>query len=158
MFMSSAIRRSVQMRLLHDPAVHAAIRARVEHLPPDAVPRWGKMSVDQMLWHCNEVLGTAVGDVKAESVPVPFPVPVIKFILFNLPWPHGAPTAPQYQAVERHAFETERAKCLELIDRFAAEPLDRDVWPRAVFGAMTGREWSRLQAKHLDHHLKQFSV
>jgi len=25
-------------------------------------------------------------------------------------------------------------------------------------GRMTGREWSRLSAKHLDHHLKQFSA
>jgi hypothetical protein len=28
----------------------------------------------------------------------------------------------------------------------------------AVFGPLTGREWSRLQAVHLDHHLKQFGA
>jgi hypothetical protein len=146
------------MAFLHEPAVRTSIRSRVEGLKPTAVRRWGKMSVDQMLWHCNQVLGTALGDVKAESVPVPFPVPVIKFILLTLPWIHGAPTAPQYQAVDSHTFETERAKCLELIDRFGAAPVDRDGWPRAVFGELSGREWSRLQAKHLNHHLKQFSA
>jgi hypothetical protein len=31
-------------------------------------------------------------------------------------------------------------------------------WPRAVFGPLTGREWSCLHARHLDHHLKQFGV
>jgi hypothetical protein len=31
-------------------------------------------------------------------------------------------------------------------------------WGRAVFGRLSGREWSRLQARHLDHHLKQFGV
>ena len=32
-------------------------------------------------------------------------------------------------------------------------------WGRSSFmGPMTGRDWSRLQAKHLDHHLTQFGV
>jgi hypothetical protein len=34
-----------------------------------------------------------------------------------------------------------------------------DPWPTSgILGGMTGREWSRLEAKHLDHHLKQFSA
>jgi len=42
--------------LLHDPAVRDAIRARVEALRPDAPRKFGKMSIDQMLWHVNQAL------------------------------------------------------------------------------------------------------
>jgi hypothetical protein len=36
--------------------------------------------------------------------------------------------------------------------------LDED-WPEnPIFGKVSGTDISRLQAKHLDHHLKQFGV
>jgi len=143
--------------LLHDTAVHESIRARIQSLTPNAQRKWGKMTVDQMLWHCNQVLKTALGDIGVTPKRPPLPLPVVKFMLFNLPWPHGAPTAPEYRPVDRLAFADERQRCLELIDRFIGRGLDES-WSPAMFGPMTGREWSRLQAKHLDHHLKQFSA
>jgi hypothetical protein len=146
------------MPLLHEPAVRASIRARVEDLTPSSRRRWGKMSIGQMLWHCNQVLSTATGDITVELQPIPFPVPVIKFILLSLPWPHGAFTAPEYRAIAPRTFDLERARCLELIDRFTQRDIALAGWPRAAFGPMTGRDWSRLQAKHLNHHLKQFSA
>jgi hypothetical protein len=60
--------------------------------------------------------------------------------------------------VDPHVFEAEKAKCLELIDRFSQRDMAGADWPRAAFGQISGREWSRLQAKHLNHHLKQFST
>jgi hypothetical protein len=116
------------------------------------------MSVDQMLWHCNQVLETSLGEIRVASRRPPFPVSVLKFMLFRLPWPHGAPTAPEYQAKASRDFEAERRHCLELIDRFAARTLEGDPWAPAAFGQISGREWSCLQARHLDHHLKQFDV
>jgi hypothetical protein len=59
---------------------------------------------------------------------------------------------------DSRTFDQERQRCLDLIDRFAAQNIERENWPHAVFGPLTGREWSRLHAKHLDHHLKQFSA
>jgi hypothetical protein len=146
------------MPMLHESDVRSSIRSRVQSLTPRSTRKWGKMSVDQMLWHCNQVLATSLGDVVVELRRPPFPVPVLKFFLFNLPWPKGAPTAPEYQAVDVRVFEEEQQRCLDLIDRFAAQRIDRDNWPRAVFGPLTGLEWSRLHARHLDHHLKQFSA
>ena len=146
------------MLMLHDPAVGESIRARIQTLSPDAKPRWGKMSPGQMLWHCNQVLGTSLGEVQVGLRRPPFPIPLLKLMLFHLPWPHGAPTAPEYVAVEPRAVEQERERCLELIDRFTARKLGEGGWPRAVFGKLTGTEWSRLHANHLNHHLKQFSV
>jgi hypothetical protein len=116
------------------------------------------MSVGQMLWHCNQVLQTSLGDVQVVPRRPPFPVSLLKVMLFRMPWPHGAPTAPEYEARVPRDFEAERKRCLELVDRFVARKIDDGGWGRAVFGDLSGREWSCLQARHLDHHLKQFSA
>jgi hypothetical protein len=145
--------------LLHDPAVRDAIRARVEALRPDAPRKFGKMSIDQMLWHVNQALAQSLGQVPSQPVKMPVPKPVLKFFVFNFPWPTGAPTAPEFVAdAQRCEFAKERARCLQLIDAFAAKSMD-GAWPTAsTLGKMSGRDWSRLEAKHLDHHLKQFST
>jgi hypothetical protein len=142
---------------LHDPPVRDVVRDRLASLSRDSRARWGAMSADQMLWHCNQRLGTSLGDVQVAPRRPPFPVPMLKLMPFHLPWPHGAPTAPEYRPDRRLEFEAERARCLELIDRFTARERDAR-WPRAVFGPLSGREWSCLQARHLDHHLKQFGA
>jgi hypothetical protein len=144
--------------LLHDPAVRDAIRIRVEALSPDSTRRWGRMSVGQMLWHCNQVFKSSLGDVRVTPRRPPFPIPLLKFMLLRMPWPHGAPTAPEYEAGPARDFEAERRQCLELMERFVARRVDDSGWGPAVFGELSGREWSQLHAKHLDHHLKQFSA
>ena len=79
-------------------------------------------------------------------------------MLFRMPWPHGAPTAPEYTSDVPRDFVAERKQCLELIDRFVARKTEEGDWGPAVFGEISGREWSCLQARHLDHHLKQFGA
>ena len=147
--------------LLHDTAVRDAMRARVSSLRADSIRRWGKMTVDQMLWHCNEGMGQALGIVESHPFrAAPLPASLVKFFMFNLPWPKGAPTAPDLMAGDkRFDFDAERARCLALIDQVTAKPIDAGGWGISpAFGAMTGFEWSRLFAKHLDHHLRQFSA
>jgi hypothetical protein len=145
--------------LLHDPAVRRVIRSRVEALGPNSVRRWGEMSIDQMLWHINQSFEQALGRAGSQPVKEPLPAVLMRFVVLNVPWPKGSPTAPELVADgARHDFDVERARCLELIDVFAAKRID-DSWPiSGSFGKMTGRDWSRLQAKHLDHHLRQFSA
>jgi DinB family protein len=147
------------MSLLHDPVVRDSICARVDKLGPDTPHRWGKMSVDQMLWHVNRVLANALGEFQPADMEVPIPRGLAKFLVLSLPWPKGAPTQPWYVARERYPFEAERDRCLRLIDEFTSRGIDSTSWGRsAAFGDMTGRDWSRLNAKHVDHHLKQFGV
>ena len=116
------------------------------------------MSAGQMLWHCNQVFSTSLGDIRVAPRRPPFPIPLLKLMLFRMPWPHNAPTAPEYKADVSRDFDAERTRCLELIDRFTTRKMEEDEWPRAVFGQISGREWSCLHARHLDHHLKQFGA
>jgi hypothetical protein len=116
------------------------------------------MSVDQMLWHVNEAMAAAIGKVSVPSQKTPLPRPIMKFIVINLPWPKGAPTLPMWVADRSYDFETERSRCLQLIDEFAARQLEGE-WPQSpILGRMNGLDASKLHAKHLNHHLRQFSV
>ena len=145
--------------MLHDPAVRDSIRGRVQRLTSDATRAWGKMSVDQMLWHVNMALKNALEQPLPTEQRFPVPKAVLRFLVLNLPWTKGAPTGPDLVAVDRYDFEAERQRCLQLIDEFTNRKLDETDWVESSsFGEMTGRQWSRFQAKHLDHHLKQFSV
>ena len=55
-------------------------------------------------------------------------------------------------------FEAERTRCLAQIADLASQPIDAPQPRHPMFGDMSGREQSRLQAKHLDYHLGQFGV
>jgi hypothetical protein len=143
---------------LHDPAVRDSIRARLQQLTPDARRAWGKMTVDQMLWHVNEALETALGRKDVAPMKLPLPAPIIKFMVLSLPWMKGAPTHPDYVAGSRHDFESEKGRALQLLDEFCAKGIDAQDWGPAGFGRLSGPELSQLQAKHLNHHLTQFSA
>jgi hypothetical protein len=117
------------------------------------------MSVAQMLWHVSEAMEGALGRVELEAMKVPLPRPFMKFIVINLPWPKGAPTLKQWvPQSDGYDFASERDRCCRLVDEVASKPLD-DRWPDSpTLGRMSGRDVSRLQAKHLNHHLAQFGV
>lgn len=146
---------------LHDPNVREAIKSRVRALPPDAPRKWGTMTVDQMLWHVGSSLELCLGrlDSRGEKGP-PLPKPVLRFLFLalNLPMPKGMPTLQVVKATQRYDLEAERARCLRLIDEFTAQPLEGK-WPaHPVLGDLTGSQQSRVQVKHIEHHLAQFGV
>lgn len=146
------------MSLLHDAAVRSAIEKRLAALTPDTRSRWGKMTVDQMLWHVNQAMSVPLGELTPDRMPFLVPKALIKFVTLNLPWVKGAPTNPAFVPKRKYDFEAERARCRLLIGKLTARPIDGE-WPfHPIFGRMSGRDVSKLQAKHLDHHLNQFGV
>ena len=146
------------MPALHDPSVRESIRARLQSLRSDAPRQWGKMTVDQMLRHVNIALSGALGLTPYKPMKMPLPGPLFRFFAYNFPMPKGAPTHPDYVVGERFDFGAEKAQCLALIEEFAKKPIDA-AWPESpVFGRVTGKFSSHVQAKHLDHHLRQFGA
>jgi hypothetical protein len=148
------------MATVHDAAVRDDLKRRVQSLRPNAPRLWGKMSVDQMLWHVNESFRLALGEARFQPIRVPpLPKPLIRWVVLNVPWPKGrAPTYVEMVARETYDFAAEQRRCLEFVDRMAAQRIDGD-WPDSpTLGAMSGTHWSQLQAKHLEHHLRQFGV
>jgi hypothetical protein len=146
------------MPLLHDKQTREALRFRLEALQPTAVRQWGQMTSDQMLKHLNIALGACLGQTAIAPMKMPLPGPLFRFFAANFPFPKGAPTHPAYCVGERCDFAAEKARCLTLLDAFTQKPIDSS-WPDSpVFGKVTGKFNSRVQAKHVDHHLRQFGA
>lgn len=145
-------------RSLHDPDTYRELRARLVALRPDAKRQWGRMTADQMLWHLAQNLETALGHAECAMVRVPVPRRFMRFVALTFPWPKGTPTAPEFTARATYDFEGERQRCLAALDEMAARPLE-GTWPdHPAFGAMQGTHWKKLEAIHVDHHLRQFGA
>jgi hypothetical protein len=147
--------------LLHDPAVRDQMRERIQSLTVSSRRQWGTMTVDQVVWHLSQAFGQSLAHFETKQVkpPAMLPVAVAKAITLNLPWPKGAPTAGEFVPRDHYELEAERARLLGLMDEFTAKELHDEGWGRShMLGQLTGAEWSRLQAKHLDHHLRQFGA
>ena len=148
------------MPMLHDPAVRSALEARLAAIRPDSPRQWGSMTVDQMLWHVNQFLAASVGESHSLKVNKPnLMTPIMRFFLIHMPWPRSAPTNKGAVAGgATHDLEVERARCQGLIAKFVSQPVDQP-WPAdPSFGSTSGVFASRLQAKHLDHHFRQFNA
>lgn len=146
------------MPMLHDDRYRANIQERLRALGPETQRRWGKMSVAQMLKHVNLALEAALGKISVPPEKAPLPRAIMKFIVINVPWPKGAPTIQPFRVEETCDFEAEQVRCLRLINELAAKELESDWPPSPMLGPMSGRDVTRLHAKHLNHHLTQFGV
>ena len=145
------------MPTLNDPAARAALIARLDRLSPEAAARWGTMTAPRMLAHMTDVLRMALGElpVRQKRIPLIGSFPFKQLVIYVLPFPRNAPTAPEAVARTPDAFDVERASIETLLERmagnvtYAAHP---------VFGTMTRSEWGALGYRHFDHHLRQFGV
>lgn len=140
----------------------AELTARVERLTPATRPKWGKMSVDQMLAHVN----VAYDMVYDPSTPKAAGLKrlLLKWfvkggVVGPKPYPRNSPTAPQFRMTGSKDFAAEKAKLLAYLHRVQGEGGRAfDGRESASFGPLTRDEWNTLFYKHLDHHLTQFGV
>jgi len=146
------------MQRLHDPEVRSAIEGRLNRLTGSTGAVWGRMSPAQMLWHCNQAIASAMGQAELHPSKPPLPRAVIKFMVMHMPPMRNAPTNKALIPPEGRDFDAELVRCRRLLAEFAARPLDGPTQDYPAFGRMTVEDHSRLQAKHLDHHLRQFGV
>ena len=136
----------------------AEIDNRMRSLSVSSTRRWGTMDVATMLEHLRLSARMAVGELAVPSANKrAFQVfPLKHLILYVLPFPKGAPTAPALKPVNAVSFEEERAALLELHERIATGPKEGAGPVHPLFGPLTWREWGVVMYKHTDHHLKQF--
>ena len=150
------------MNSVFDPAVVAELTARISNLAPTTSPQWGKMSVDQMLAHCNVTYEMVYSDKH------PKPGRFKRFLLSTFvkgavvgPKPYGrsVPTAPQFRMVGAKDFELEKRRLVDYLHRVQREGEGAFEGKESnSFGALSSAEWNVMFYKHLDHHLTQFGV
>jgi hypothetical protein len=146
------------MLMLHDQTARQALLRRLDDLQPDSPRQWGTMRVDQMLSHVNNGLRMALGELPTVPRRALLPRSLFKWFALRIPIPRNSPTAAELRAPGRYEIERERLRLKELLEQMARRPLEVG-WPaHPRFGPMNGREWSRLEHKHLDHHFRQFGI
>ncbi|SMP11691.1 DUF1569 domain-containing protein [Chryseobacterium profundimaris] len=136
---------------------------RINALTPETQPLWGKMSVDQMLAHCNVSYEMVYEPEKHKK-----PGSIAKFILKTFVkskvvgekgYTRNSPTAPQFIIADRKNFEEEKKRLIGFIQKTQqlGEPAF-DGKESFSFGKLKAQEWNNMFAKHLNHHLAQFGV
>lgn len=140
----------------------AAVMNRIYKLNADSKPLWGKMSVAQMLAHCN-VSYELVYDNKHPR-PGGFKkfllrLFVKKLVVSEKPYPKNGRTAPEFLVQNDKDFEPERQRLIAYIQQ--TQQLGGAYFEGKAshsFGPLTQQEWNNMFYKHLDHHLNQFGV
>ncbi len=147
------------------PSVHRqqdreVLRRRIESLTASSSARWGAMSVASMLQHLCRSARMGLGElVVAPRNRRAFQVfPLKHLVLYVLPFPHDAPTAPELVVREAGPFESEQRVLLELLDRVGAGSAEGEGPVHPLLGRLSRREWGVLMHKHTSHHLAQFGA
>jgi hypothetical protein len=149
-----------RMATIWDPSTRQHFHDRVDRLTPSATARWGKMTVAGMLAHLNDNFRMAVGELPVAPRWFPFRYPPLRqLVVYALPVPKGAPTAPELIArcgtaeldAERHTFHG-------WMERLGHITSESQLVPHPAFGNLSHREYGVLMAKHADHHLRQFGA
>jgi Protein of unknown function (DUF1569) len=132
---------------------------RIASIDDSSRGQWGKMTVDRMLSHLVESMRMAVGELQCASKKLPIRYfPLKQLILYVLPFPKGAPTAPELLKGAEAPVSASRDELQSLVSRFAAKPAETQ-WPEhPAFGKLSRSQWGILTYRHLDHHLRQFGA
>ncbi len=135
---------------------------RIGQLTPDTKGLWGKMSVAQMLAHCNVTYEMAYENIH------PAPNAYLKFILKLLvkksvvnetPYKKSIQTAPAFIIKSDKDFAIEKERLVNYI--FKTQELGESYFEgkeSLSFGSLNKTEWNNMFYKHLNHHLQQFGV
>jgi hypothetical protein len=136
------------------------IRNRIERLRPDSQRQWGAMNVAQMMAHCSAWLEIAAGlNSPRRSLIGRIFGRLAKKSILGEPIRRNMPTEKSLIVNDERQFAEEQRRLIEWVDRFSAGgPEQCTTHPHCFFGPMTPVEWAMMGYKHLDHHLRQFSV
>ena len=136
--------------------------ARIEKLDATTQPQWGKMSVAQMLAHCNVTYEMIYEDKH------PRPNFLLKLILKSFVknkvinetgYKRNSQTAPAFIIADERDFELEKQRLIAHIRQ--TQQLGEDHFngrESHSFGILDKTGWNNMMYKHLDHHLTQFGV
>lgn len=134
---------------------------RLNSLTSNARGQWGKMTVAQMVLHCQKPLDVAEGRLQINrgiAAMLFGRMAKISFLKSD-GFDKNLPTSAEFKIQGEPDFETEKAKLAEMIKRFGDSGASVIVNKKhPFFGTMTEDEWGILQYLHLDHHLQQFGV
>lgn len=135
---------------------------RINKLQSDTQPKWGKMSVAQMLAHCCVTYEMVYEDKHPK--PGGFQKFILKafvkgIVVSEKPYKHNSRTAPAFLITDPRVFENEKTRLAAYLNKTEQLGIAHfDNKESHSFGPLTKLEWNNMFYKHLDHHLSQFGV
>jgi len=135
---------------------------RLNKLTAASQPLWGKMSVGQMLAHCNityELVYETIHPKPNFLVKTLLKLFVKNTVINDKPYKHNSPTGGVFIIKETNDFEKEKTRLIEYINK-TLQVGEKYFEGRAShsFGPLNTNEWNNMFYKHLDHHFSQFGV
>jgi Protein of unknown function (DUF1569) len=148
------------MPSIFDSTTRAALLGRIERLSPHSKRQWGQMSAAQMQVHIGDGLRIALGTKHCAPKRGPLRFPPLRWLVIHspIPWPQGAPTAPELLNPHTAEWDADRAQLVADIKQVAARGEKANWAEHPAFGKLSGRSWGVLMWRHIDHHLRQFGV
>lgn len=150
------------MKSVFDKNDNKELLQRIDKLNPASQALWGKMTVAQMLAHCNVAYELVYDDKH------PKPNAFVKFILKlfvkstvvgDKPYKKNGATAPAFLIKSDKNFELEKSRLVNYINKTQEHgEAYFDGKESNSFGALSKEEWNIMFYKHLHHHLTQFGV
>lgn len=150
------------MKSVFNPADVAELTDRINKLTPETKPLWGKMTVGQMLAHCNVAYEMAY--TNKHPKPGFFMRLILKTIIKSTvvgdtPYRRNLRTAPAFLITEPRDFYTEKVRLIGYLNEtLQLGEAHFDGKESLSFGKLSVAEWNTLFYKHLNHHLEQFGV
>jgi len=150
------------MNNLYDVALANEIKQRIGRLRFDSPRQWGKMTVAQAMAHCGLGLEMALGEIRPRRSLIGRLIGSAiepKVLGNDQPFRRNSGTLNELLVAGERNVDAERVRLCALIDRFVSGGPSRcTTHPHPFFGPLTPAEWAVLMYKHVDHHLRQFSV
>lgn len=151
------------MENIYDAATVQQYINRINQLTEQTPGKWGKMSVDQMLAHCNVAYEMVYETEKHKKPGFIARFLMKKFVksktVNTIPYKQSIPTGPMFIIRGRKDFEEEKKRLISFLQKtqtLGATAFDGK--ESFSFGPLTAEEWNNMFAKHLNHHLAQFGV
>ncbi|MEJ8755567.1 DUF1569 domain-containing protein [Pontibacter sp. H259] len=150
------------MKNVFTPETATELLQRIGNLTPETQPQWGKMSVDQMLAHCNVTYELVYEDKHPKPKGImKFLVKLLvkNFVVNDKPFKPNVHTAPHFKITDSKNFEAEKARLKQFITQTQELGTAHFEGKEShSFGKLKSSEWNNMFYKHLDHHLRQFGV
>ncbi len=142
--------------------VKEEIISRINKLSVQSKNEWGKMNVNQMLYHTAAGLKIAYGEIKTASKGNWLTKQMMRFFILKTDMPTPKEKAETFAEINTVTlginpadFTAERNTLIDLVKNFPKKELHPT---SSLLGKMSKENWARLHYTHLDHHLKQFGV
>lgn len=142
----------------YNKELYQSLISRLENIDSNAVRKWGKMDVAQMLHHLNLSIGSGLAYYDLPNTGNIITSSLNKWMILSVlkKFPMGTQTASTLKVKSNVNFETERKQLLAILHKAFETKTDAEWAKHSYFGKLSRKQWGKLIVIHCKHHFQQF--